>query len=158
MRGIVQAPCRHRECVARPERDKRKSVKRSLEGLRVLLVDDDADARELFALVLTDAGAEVRTAADAKEAIRAAIQWPPGVVVSDLVMPGTDGFSLLRELRSMHHLKQMPAIAVSGMASAPSREGALAVGFQEHVEKPLTPEALVEVVARWAPASGNSAP
>jgi CheY-like chemotaxis protein len=128
-----------------------------LEGLRVLLVDDDVDARELFAIVLTEAGAEVRAAADAKEAMRAAIQWPPDVVVSDLVMPGTDGFSLLQELRSMHHLRRMPAIAVSGMVSGPNREGALAVGFQEHVEKPLTPEALVAVVARWARVSGDGA-
>ncbi len=132
-------------------------MKKSLEGLRVLLVDDDDDARELFAMVLTEAGAEVRAAADAKEAMRAAIQWPPGVVVSDLVMPGTDGFSLLRELRSMHHLRRMPAIAVSGMASAPDRENALAVGFQEHLEKPLTPEALVKAVSRWALANGDNA-
>jgi CheY-like chemotaxis protein len=128
-------------------------VKKSLEGVRVLLVDDDEDTRELFAMVLMDAGAEVRSVANREEAMRAASQWPPSVVVSDLRMPGTDGCALLRELRSMHQMTQVPAIAVSGMSAPTDREVALAAGFHEHVVKPLDPDALVELVAHCASAS-----
>jgi CheY-like chemotaxis protein len=125
-------------------------MERPLEGVRVLLVDDDDDTRELFAQVLTHTGAEVREAADARAAIRLALEGPPpSVVVSDLRMPGTDGISLLQELRALHHLARIPAIAVSGMDSPADREVALTAGFQEHVAKPLSPEALVACVARW---------
>jgi CheY-like chemotaxis protein len=130
------------------------NVEKPLEGVRVLLVDDHDDTRELFAEVLMHAGAEVRDAAGSIAAVRTALEWPPNVVVSDLVMHGTDGFSLLRELRSMHHLVGIPAIAVSGMASHADREVALAAGFQDHLAKPLSPDALVACVARWAVVDG----
>jgi CheY-like chemotaxis protein len=82
--------------------------------------------------------------------MRIVLQWPPTVMVSDLVMPTTDGFSLLREVRSMHRLVQIPAIAVSGMTLQKERAAALAAGFQEHAAKPLSPDELVAIVARWA--------
>jgi two-component system CheB/CheR fusion protein len=119
-----------------------------LLGVRVLLIDDDEDTRELFALVLGEAGAEVRTAHDATDALRTVLQWAPTVVVSDLAMPTTDGFTLLREVRAVH--PQIPAIAVTGMGGAKDREAALAAGFQAHVTKPLDPEALVAIVRHWA--------
>jgi hypothetical protein len=121
-----------------------------LFDVRVLVVDDDDDIRELFGIALREAGAEVRTASDAAEAMRIVLQWPPTVMVSDLVMPTTDGFSLLREVRSMHRLVQIPAIAVSGMTLQKERAAALAAGFQEHAAKPLSPDELVAIVARWA--------
>lgn len=119
-----------------------------LLGVRVLLVEDDEDTRELFALVLGEAGGEVRSAVDATDAMRTVLQWAPTIVVSDLAMPTTDGFALLREIRSVH--KQIPAIAVTGMGRAKEREAALAAGFQAHVTKPLWPETLVAIVRRWA--------
>ncbi|HEY3821346.1 MAG TPA: response regulator [Polyangiaceae bacterium] len=125
-------------------------VSRPLDGVRVLLIDDSPDMRELFATILTDAGAEVRAAGDGKEAMRTVIQWPPSVVVSDLVLPGTNGITLLYELRSMQHVRQIPAIAVSGRASDSDRAAAFAAGFQEHVGKPLEPDQLVALVKRWA--------
>ena len=121
-----------------------------LHGVRVLLVDDDDDGRALLSLALEEAGAEVRSACDAKEAVRTMLQWPPTVVVSDLAMPTTDGFTLLREVRSMHSLRHVPAVAVSGMMTEWDGEAALAAGFQEHIPKPIAPATLVEAVKRWA--------
>jgi CheY-like chemotaxis protein len=120
--------------------------------VRVLLVEDDEDIRELFAMVLEEAGADVRTALDATEAMRAIGQWSPSIVVSDLAMPMTDGFTLLRDVRSVY--PQVPAIAVTGMGNAKDREAALAAGFQAHVTKPLDPETLVGIVRQWAAHEG----
>jgi len=121
-----------------------------LRGVRVLLVDDDDDTRELFGFALEEAGAEVRTAGDAKEAMGTALEWPPTVVVSDLTMPNTDGFSLLREVRAIPRLQKIPAIAVSGLTSEKDRAAAHAAGYQELAAKPLSPDDLIAVVARWA--------
>jgi CheY-like chemotaxis protein len=120
----------------------------TLLGVRVLLVEDDEDTRELFALVLGEAGAEVRSALDATEAMRIVLQWAPTIVVSDLVMPTTDGLALLREIRSVH--RHIPAIAVTAMGRTKDRDAALAAGFGAHVTKPLEPQALVAIVRQWA--------
>jgi CheY-like chemotaxis protein len=125
-------------------------IKKPLLGVRVLLVDDDDDACELFAFALQEAGADVRTASDAKEALRIALEFGPHVLVSDLCMPSMDGRSLLREIRSVAPLSRTPAIAVSGLAGRQDRAAALEVGFQDHLAKPLAPDELVAVVGRWA--------
>ncbi len=117
-----------------------------LQGVRVLLVDDDEDTRELFALVLRGAGAEVRTALDAKDAMRTILQWPPTIMVSDLILPTMDGLTLLREIRSVH--PRVRAIAVTGRSDAKDREAALAAGFQDLVTKPVDPETLVAIVGQ----------
>jgi CheY-like chemotaxis protein len=133
------------------------AVRKPLDGVRVLLIDDSEDTCELFAAILAEAGAEVRTAGDGRDAVRTVIQWPPSVVVSDLTLPKTDGLTLLRELRSMPHVRPLPAIAVSGRASATDREAAFAAGFQEHVGKPVEPDQLVALVRRWAAVARTSA-
>jgi len=115
----------------------------------VLVVDDDDETRELFSDVLHEAGAEVRTACDAKEAVRAVIQWPPTVIVCDLAMPQMDGVALQREVRTMDHARSIPAIAVTGVRLR-DRVAALEAGFRELVTKPLAPDDLVAVVAKWA--------
>ena len=79
-----------------------------------------------------------------------ALEWPPTVVVSDLTMPNTDGFSLLREVRAIPRLQKIPAIAVSGLTSEKDRAAAHAAGYQELAAKPLSPDDLIAVVARWA--------
>ena len=122
----------------------------TLDGVRVLIVDDSDDTRELFAMVLKDAGAEVLAVADGREAMRAVLQWPPRVVVSDLKLRGADGCEILGELRSLEHLRHVPAIAVSGKTAPGEAKAALDAGFQEHVAKPLEPDALVRTVERWA--------
>jgi CheY-like chemotaxis protein len=125
--------------------------KNPLLGVRVLLVDDDEDLRDLFALVLQEAGADVRAASDAEDAMRTVLAWHPSVVVSDLSMPTKDGITLLREVRSVDPRRHIPAIAVSAWTEPGHREAALAAGFQELVTKPLTPHDLVAVVKRWSP-------
>jgi CheY-like chemotaxis protein len=127
-------------------------VGKPLRGLRVLVVDDDEDTREVFALVLEDAGAEVRTVGCAKEALRAVLEWRPSLVTCDVAMPTTDGFAFLRALRSTHQCQEIPAIAVTGMASPAHREAAFAAGFQEQLTKPIEPTDLIARVKHWATA------
>jgi CheY-like chemotaxis protein len=111
-------------------------------------VDDQEDTLSLFAFALESAGANVRTATCAAEAIKEATERPPDVLVSDLGLPGTDGCDLLRQLREMgRDRKQFPAIAVSAYARREDRAKAVAAGFQLHLAKPLDPAALVEVLA-----------
>jgi CheY-like chemotaxis protein len=124
----------------------------SVVGLRVFLVDDDEDTRALYTFALSEAGAEVRAAADGAEAIKSVVEWLPDVIVSDLVMPGTDARALLRELRSLHPSVQIPAVAVSGRSSAEDRAEAMASGFQAHAAKPLTPQDLISLLLRCASA------
>ena len=126
---------------------------RPLAGAKVLVVDDDEDTRDLYAMALERAGAEVRAASNASEAFRVVLKWPPTIVVSDLAMPGLDGSALLREIRSLHRLREIPAIAVSGSVDPRDREGARAAGFQEVVAKPLTPQSLIAILVRWATAA-----
>ncbi len=88
-----------------------------LRKVRVLLVDDDADRRELYAIALEQAGAEVRAVSDGDEALLALRTWVPSVVVSDLMLAGMDGFAMARRLRTMHAADRVPAIAVTGRSS-----------------------------------------
>jgi signal transduction histidine kinase/CheY-like chemotaxis protein len=123
-----------------------------LAGVRVLVVDDDADARDLITAVLGQSGAEVVTAASTVEALDALARARPHVLVSDLSMPGDDGYALLRRVRELglDHERRMPAVALTAFARAEDRARALAAGYAVHVSKPVEPAALVEVVARLA--------
>jgi signal transduction histidine kinase len=123
-----------------------------LAGIRVLVVDDDADARELIAAVLGGSGAEVVAAASTAEALDVVARARPHVLVSDLAMPGDDGYVLLDRLRSLGPERNgsVPAVALTAFARAEDRERALARGFAVHVPKPVEPAALVEVVAQLA--------
>jgi signal transduction histidine kinase len=121
-----------------------------LAGVRVLVVDDDADARELVTAVLGQSGAEVVTASSTVEALDALARARPHVLVSDLSMPGDDGYALLQRVRALglDHEGRMPAVALTAFARAEDRARALAAGYAVHVSKPVEPAALVEVVAR----------
>ena len=123
-----------------------------LAGIRVLVVDDDADTRDLVTAVLGQSGAEVLTAASAEEALDTLARARPDVLVSDLSMPGDDGYALLERVRALGLDRdgRVPAIALTAFARAEDRARALAVGFAVHVPKPVEPAALVEVVARLA--------
>jgi signal transduction histidine kinase len=124
-----------------------------LAGVRVLVVDDDADARELITAVLGQSGAEVVTAASTEEALDALPRTRPHVLVSDLSMPGDDGYALLERVRALGLDREgrVPAVALTAFARAEDRARALAVGYAVHVPKPVEPAELVEVVARLAP-------
>ena len=121
----------------------------SLDGLRILIVDDDADAREVVSTILSQAGAEVATASSAAQAIDLVDRWVPNVLISDIGMPGEDGYQLIRKLRARSPDKsnQIPAIALTAFARSQDRLKALSSGYQTHLAKPIEPIELVTVVA-----------
>jgi len=121
----------------------------SLRDLRVLVVDDDREGRELAALILTNAGAETRTAASADQAVQMLGEWWPDVLVSDLEMPGEDGYSLLRRVRQEMALRgrRLPALALTAYGRSEDRVRVLAAGFNLHLAKPADPTELVLAVA-----------
>ena len=118
----------------------------SLAGVNVLLVDDEHDALTMFRDALEDAGASVRAVANAADALRESDAWQPDLLVTDLALPGMDGYELLRALRSKASPAACPAIAVSAYARLDDRSRALAAGFQAHVAKPVDPAALVRTL------------
>ncbi len=123
-----------------------------LDGVRLLVVDDDDDSRELIACILTDHGANVTSAASVEEALRVFERVGPDVVLSDIAMPGSDGYSLIRGIRALPAGRggATPAVALTAYARAVDAERALAAGFQAHVTKPVDPERLARVVSDLA--------
>ncbi len=118
----------------------------TLNGCRALVVDDDPDAVDLFASVLRRAGAEVRKAASAAEALEAIRATPLDVVLSDIEMPVDDGFALVQRLRTDG--SRLPIVAVTAYGSIDDRVRARAAGFDAHVAKPVDAEELVAVIQR----------
>jgi PAS domain S-box-containing protein len=121
-----------------------------LEGLTVLVVDDQADARDLIRRVLEDCAATVLTAATATEALRLIELRRPHVLVSDIGMPEVDGYELLRRVRALDRGGRLPAIALTAFARSEDRTKALRAGFMVHVAKPVDPSELVATVASVA--------
>ncbi|HEV8244338.1 MAG TPA: ATP-binding protein, partial [Polyangiaceae bacterium] len=121
-----------------------------LSGLRVLVVDDEADAVELLRALCTDAGATVEVARSAKEVLDKLPGFRPDVVVSDIGMPEMDGYALMRHIRALPETEggATPAIAVTAYVRREDAQRALASGFQAHVTKPVDPAQLLSVVAR----------
>ncbi len=126
-----------------------KRVSGVLKGLRVLVVDDEPDARELLAEVLRGDGAEVELAGSVAAALASFDERRPDVLVSDIGMPTEDGHALIRKVRARSPEKggRTPAVAVTAYAQAEDARRALASGFQRHMTKPVEPEALVALVA-----------
>jgi PAS domain S-box-containing protein len=124
----------------------------TLEGLRVLVVDDEVDARELIKAMLQPLGVEVMAAASAIEALIALQAFQPDVLVSDIGMPGENGYALIRQLRALSEEQggRIPAVALTAYARAEDRTQALLAGFQLHVPKPVNQAELAAVVANLA--------
>ncbi|XGV98011.1 MAG: PAS domain S-box protein [Leptolyngbya sp. BL-A-14] len=124
-----------------------------LNGIKVLIVDDEADARELLATLLSQRGATVTAVASAREAIvmitQQTLEQRPDIIVSDIGMPGEDGYMLIRQIRALAPAQggRIPAIALTAYARTEDRIKALAAGFQSHVPKPVEPAEFVTVVA-----------
>jgi PAS domain S-box-containing protein len=135
---------------AGPDRELRAGV--DLRGITVLFVDDEADTREVVERILRAAGAGVRTAAGAEEALRLLVEERPDVLVSDIGMPGTDGYELIRQVRALPATEgaRVPAVALTAYARAEDREKVLNADFQAHLAKPVPPAELVAMVARLA--------
>jgi CheY-like chemotaxis protein len=120
-----------------------------LAGVKVLVVDDQAAARDLIRRVLEDCAATVMTAATADEALRLVQGRRPDVLVSDIGMPDADGFELLKRVRALGPRRggRVPAIALTAFARSEDRTRALRAGFLVHVSKPVDPSELVATVA-----------
>lgn len=122
-----------------------------LSGVRVLVVEDVADGRALFQTMLEQSGAHVRTAGDAPEALALLDVERPDVLVSDIGLPGMNGYDLIRQIRAseaMHARSALPALALTAYASDADRKNCLAAGFQTHVSKPVDGRLLVRAIAR----------
>jgi signal transduction histidine kinase/ActR/RegA family two-component response regulator len=127
----------------------------SLEGVRVLVVEDEPDSREVVAMVLEQAGAEARVAASASEALSILERELPDILVADIEMPGEDGYSLVQKIRALPRESggDTPAVALTAHAGALDRVKLLDAGFNYHVPKPVQPSDLLAVVARLAKSS-----
>ena len=123
---------------------------RGLEGTRVLVVDDEADSRELAVEVLGSFGAEVITAGSADEAIAAIAERAFDVLVSDIGLPAEDGYALIRRVRSEPNGRDVPALALTGYASPTDSQRALEAGYQRHISKPVEPDELIATVTEMA--------
>lgn len=124
----------------------------ALEGISVLIVEDDADSRDLLAMVLASRGAGVTAVETVREALGVAREARPDVIVCDLAMPGEDGFAFIRTLRSSpaDEAAAIPALALTAYARLEDRDRALRAGFQLHMSKPVEPRDFVDAVARLA--------
>jgi CheY-like chemotaxis protein len=129
----------------------------NLSGVKVLVVDDEVDARDLVKRVLADCDAEVLTAGSAGEALLLVERERPDLLVSDIGMPEVDGFELLRRVRALGPDRggKIPAIALTAFARSEDRTRALHAGFLVHVSKPVEPAELIATVASVAGRAGN---
>jgi signal transduction histidine kinase/DNA-binding response OmpR family regulator len=145
-----------REMIADPDHAPVSGVQ-TLDGLRVLVVDDDEDARELLREVLLQHRAHVTTAGSAREALDAMAAARPHVLVSDIAMKGEDGYDLIRRIRvrAPHEGGLVPALALTAHIRKEDRLRALEAGFQMHATKPIEP---VELVAAIAALAGTGVP
>ena len=131
----------------------------SLQGLHILVVDDEPDTRRLLRTMLEQCGSEVVTAESATEALAAFAESKPDVLISDIGMPGEDGYELIGKLRAAEaegQAERVPAIALTAYARFEDRVRALNAGFQVHVTKPIEPVELIAVIASLTGRKGNA--
>jgi CheY-like chemotaxis protein/two-component sensor histidine kinase len=128
-----------------------------LTNLRVLVVDDEADVRQWITAVLEESGAKVSTFSSTQQALKALEELHPDVLISDIGMPGEDGYALMRKIREIEAERggRIPAVALTGYARVEDYKEALAAGFQLHVAKPVRAAELIAVVASLGKMSGK---
>jgi CheY-like chemotaxis protein len=128
----------------------------SLDDVQVLLVDDDADTLQILSVMLADSKATFQTAASVSEALEVLEWYEPDVVVSDLAMPGQDGYSLIRQLRALEAKNgtQIPTVALTSHARVEDRTRALSAGFNMFVPKPVQPDEIIAAIAKLTEAAG----
>jgi signal transduction histidine kinase/ActR/RegA family two-component response regulator len=131
------------------EASRTPAPRQSLEGMRILLVEDDLDSLELIQQVLAHAGAKVTAVGSGSAALAA--HGPFDVIMSDIGMPEMDGYALLQRIRSQESGGGVPAIALTAYARAEDAERARSAGYQEHLPKPIEPSKLVAALATWRP-------
>ena len=120
-----------------------------LNGVRVLIVDDDIDTCEMLTFALNQWGAEAQASASVSEAFTSIAEWQPDVLLTDINMPGEDGYALMSRLRSLNGGSgaNIPVIALTAMARPEDSEQALSAGFQLHLAKPVDIQELAEAIA-----------
>jgi signal transduction histidine kinase/ActR/RegA family two-component response regulator len=130
----------------------RQGVRRNLAGLRVLVVDDDRDSREMLGSLITHAGADATLAASAAEGLGALAVSRFDVLVADIAMPGTDGYTLIRRVRAHPSpaVRAIPAVAVTAYAREQDRDLAESAGFELHLAKPIQPDVLIAALGDLA--------
>jgi CheY-like chemotaxis protein len=129
--------------------DLRGTTDVSLRGIRVLIIDDDRDARELVKRLLTEHDAEVQVAQSAHDALQILNASAPDILLSDIGMPEMDGYDLIRAVRGLPTPERanIAAVALTAFARSQDRTRALLAGFQAHITKPVDPAELVAIVA-----------
>jgi signal transduction histidine kinase/ActR/RegA family two-component response regulator len=149
----AHAPAEPHDIGLRALEDRRKATVR-LDDVQVLVADDDLDARELLVAILEAAGAEVRAAASSEDALMLLDTWSPDVLLSDIEMPGEDGYSLIRKVRGLAgQRRHIAAVAVTAHARQDDRAKAFEAGFEWHLAKPIDPAELVSVIVSLVPRS-----
>jgi len=129
-----------------------------LEGVRVMIVDDELDTREMLRIMIGQLGAEVKACDSSQQALRVLMEWSPDVIVSDIEMPDEDGYELIRKVRmseATSGARQIPAVALTAYGRVEDRVRALSAGYQMHVAKPAEPAELAVVIASLATRSVN---
>ncbi len=136
------------------EQEQTSGARRSLDGLKILAVDDEPDAREMLQAVLSRYGAIVQTAPNAREALETFAEFRPDILLSDIGMPEADGYTLIKKIRALpaQNGGQTPAVALTAYARREDRQRALDAGFQNHLAKPIAPAKLVAALREVAQA------
>jgi PAS domain S-box-containing protein len=142
-----------------PEANQVLPEAQTLRGLQILIVDDDHSAREMIALTLRKFGAHVDSACSVEKALEYLERGFPQLLISDIAMPGADGYELIRAVRKMEtdHARRIPAIALTAYASVQDRSRAMELGFHLHLSKPIEPIQLIRAVAALAPKQDSAA-
>jgi PAS domain S-box-containing protein len=140
---IVQLPLMERAIALPPTLSDDEEV--SLAGIRILVVDDEPDMRNLITFVLEEAGAEIQSAKSCADALECLTQFTPNILISDISMPGGSGYDLIQQIRANFDL-EIPAIALTAYASTTYKERSLQAGFQRHLTKPVESQDLIEAI------------
>jgi CheY-like chemotaxis protein len=127
-----------------------------LENLRVLVVEDEPDTRLLLSTIIESSGAIVTVADSAHEAFSVMDKFQPQIVISDIAMPGEDGYSLIRRIRALAEGGNIPAIALTAYAREEDRARAAEAGFQRHLAKPIQPENLLAAISELITSKNGS--
>ncbi|HXU91067.1 MAG TPA: response regulator [Methylomirabilota bacterium] len=153
-RGRLGAFRRRRSVVHKSDGAQRRSPgddsMTELQGLTILVVEDDEDTREVLKVMLEMCGARVLSAGSARDGLQAFTREHPQAIVSDIAMPGEDGYWLIGEVRRQLGVppEKVPAVAVTAFSGQHPRAAALAAGFQAHLAKPIDPDELCRTVAK----------
>jgi CheY-like chemotaxis protein len=126
-----------------------------LNGLKILVVDDEADGRELLHFMLSQSGATVIAVESVKEALTIMHRFLPDILISDIGMPVQDGYALIHQIRSLESGKRVAALALTAYASSDEHNRTKAAGFDAYLCKPVEPAKLVKTVERLAGRGGN---